>query len=261
MKLRLLVVVLCFLPLAALGGELPQKERLLYEVTFSHWMSLGFAEMNIQGMAERNQTPVMVFVTKAWNAEWMHGVYPVDITVSSQWDPAQRRSLWHQKKILQDKLQQQLEVSFDYKTKTATWTQDGYKHDDQPYPPQGVMQNIPLDLQDPLSVAYFARSYPGGAAPDMKFGLVTFDDLKLSGIEMSILSREEIELTINGKTRKLPALLVEPKFAGTGLFKRKQTGNRLLMWIHDAPGRQLLRMKSEIAVGNIWMDLKEADPF
>lgn len=259
--LYIITFFLFLLPGLAFCRDLPRKERLLYKVSYAQAITLGFADMVIDGDTTDHGTRALVFKSSAWNASWMRSLLKVDIKVESHWDPIKRRSLWHMKDILQNDVVQDLEARFNYQTRKALWKQTGYKKGKDPLPSEGLISEIPLDLQDPLSVAYFARSYPKDGEPGMKFSLVTFDDMKLSSIEMTVHKREEISMNINGKRRNFPTLLVEPKFKGTGLFKRKSTNRKLYMWVHDAPGRQLLRMKAEIAVGSIWMDLIEADPF
>ena len=254
----LIAFLLILLPLSLSSGPLPLKERLLYRITYSGWLTLGYAEMRILGQTQTQGVQCYELETKTWAADWLSEIYPVDDLIQSHWDPALRRSLWHSKRIHEGKIQQSYVVTFDYKKKLARWKQKGFSPQTSGNRAEGVTPRIPNIFQDPLSSVYFARTWGGESKPGMKFNLEVFDDLGIANIEMEVLNNEKIDLRLQGRRVTLDAQRIEPRFSSTGLFHRRS--NRLFLWVGRGKQRLPLRIVSEIAIGSIKAELIEAQP-
>ena len=236
---------------------LPNHERLLYRISFSGWLTLGFAEMRIKGKVKEQGIECYLFETRTWAADWLKGVYPVDDLILSHWDPAKRRSLWHKKRLKEGRLDQEYEVLFDYNKQIAHWKQRGFSKNTTGDRAAGETIT-PASLQDPLSTLYLARSWAGEVKRGIFFSLQVFDDLKIGSIEMEIGKEQTLQVKINGEKSSQQVFMIEPKMKGTGLFKRR--GERLFIWVQQGGKRLPLRIQSEIPIGNIRAELIEMEP-
>ncbi len=236
---------------------LPNPERLLYRISCSGWLTLGFAEMRIKGRTQEQGVDCYVFETRTWAADWLKGIYPVDDLIQSHWDPKKRRTLWHYKRIKEGRLDQEYEVRFDYPKQTAYWKQRGFSPPTTKNQATGEIP-IPPSLQDPLSTLYLARSWQGEVVSGLQFNLQVFDDLKIASIAMEIGKKEELKVKINRQKTTRKVYQIEPHMEGTGLFKRK--GERLFIWVEQTGKRLPVRIQSDIPIGSIRAELIEVSP-
>ncbi|MDT8446351.1 MAG: DUF3108 domain-containing protein [bacterium] len=239
------------------AGPLPTKESLRYRISYSDWITLGFSEMSILGPC-KEQPDCLHFSTLATSAPWLDSIFRVNDRIESRWDLKNRRSLWHHKDLQEGKLFKEYFVSFDYHKNLGQWEQVGYAKGTTGGASVGTTTDLPVELQDPLSAVFYARSHPLAGQVGMSFEFDVFDDLKLSRIKMDILAEEEVALEINGQKRVYMAHKIQPHYQTTGLFQR--TSGKLYIWVMKDPPRLPLKFLAEVAVGSIRVELVEAEP-
>ncbi|MDX2471975.1 MAG: DUF3108 domain-containing protein [SAR324 cluster bacterium] len=236
--------------------ELQIGEKLKYEVSFSGLMTLGYAEMSIEGETQIRGQKCLVFQTKTWATPFLQRIYTVDDRITSHWNPVLKRTLWQEKIIHEGTFYREYQADFNYKLKVVSWTQKGYSVNTTGGESQGVTTNLPSQIQDALSSVYFSRTHELQGKPGLKFELAAFDDLKIAKIKMEIIRIEDLALVINGKSQTFSAQVIEPKYSTTGLFRAK---GRLFLWVTNDKNKIPLQIISEIPIGSVKARLIEAN--
>lgn len=110
-------------------------------------------------------------------------------------------------------------------------------------------QDMPLDIQDVLSVAYYARTLDVKNSPDgTVFTLNVYLDNEIHALNFRIDGRETIKTDVG----KVKAIRVIPEVVGGRVFKDKDA---LKVWVSDDDNKLPLRIQADILVGSIKVDI------
>lgn len=111
------------------------------------------------------------------------------------------------------------------------------------------VKEIPLDIQDVISVAYYARTLKVKDVPiGTTYTLNVYLDNEIFPLAFRIDGRE----TINTDIGKIKAVRVIPQAIDGRVFKDKDA---LKVWISDDENKLPLRIKAEIMVGSVKADI------
>ncbi len=111
------------------------------------------------------------------------------------------------------------------------------------------VKEIPLDIQDVVSVAYYARTLKVSDVPiGTSYILNVYLDNEIFPLKFIIDGRETIKTDIG----EIKAIRVVPQAINGRVFKDK---NALKVWISDDENKLPLRIKANIMVGSIKADI------
>ena len=241
-------------------------EHLHYTVKWGR-VQIGYARMLVQKKIRYKGIECFLFQTKAGSVGLAKKIYPVHDTVTSYWDINGKRSLFAEKDLQEGNYFRHVIVHFDPLTNSATWKKKTYSGNTNKLGGKapgvewkyhrGVTKNLPVVVNDMLSIIYYNRSYSGKAKERTVFYNDVFDDTKLTRIKMQTKKREIIRLKINKKWQKISTIVVEPQITTSGIFK--STG-RILVWTEDKNPYRLLMIKVKVPiVGNIRLRLNKTE--
>lgn len=110
-------------------------------------------------------------------------------------------------------------------------------------------KKIPLDIQDVISVAYYARTLPVKDVPiGTSYEIKVYLDNEIFPLKFRVDRREVIKTDIG----KINAVRVMPEAIDGRVFKDKDA---LKVWISDDDNKLPLRIEAEILVGSIKADI------
>lgn len=111
------------------------------------------------------------------------------------------------------------------------------------------VKEIPLDIQDVVSVAYYARTLPVKDVPiGTAYELNVYLDNEIFPLKFKIDGRETIKTDIG----EINAVRVSPQAVDGRVFKDKDA---LKVWISDDENKLPLRIEAEILVGSVKADI------
>jgi hypothetical protein len=110
-------------------------------------------------------------------------------------------------------------------------------------------KTTPIDIQDVLSVAYYARTLDVKNAPvGTEFTLNVYLDNEIYPLTFKVDGREVITTDVG----KINAIRIIPQVVDGRVFKDK---NALKVWVSDDENKVPLRIQAEILVGSIKADI------
>ncbi len=256
-----------FAPAVALAEHSAFKpgENLRYKIKWG-FVTAGYASMSVPGRINYRGVDCLVLQTRARSSGALGYMFPVRDVITSYWDPVKRRTLFSRKALREGNYHRRAVVYLYPDSRLARWSEKefsgntdkmGEKRKGAKWKERaGVSRNLPRDALDMLSAIYFNRSDKRRGKPGMSFRMNVFDDSKLTSLRMSILRREKLTLTVNGREETFPALVVRPYIKTSGIFKSK---GKTLIWISDDNRRWPLMIQAKApVVGSLKIRLFEA---
>ncbi len=247
---RLIVFVL--FPFSVHGFD--YSELLEYTISWKY-MTVGYSSFGTKKNVFFDQQPVWMFESTARANSVIQLIFPVEDRIISIWDPKKMRTLWHEKSLHEGNYKRMNRVHFNYDSKKAVWWQNQFSGNinDQGLIPilprwkekSGVLDAIPEDVQDILSIIYIMRSNPNPPIPGTSFSLPIFDDNRFSKVWIHVLEFQDLKVNLNGVKTTIPSVLVQPKLETSGVFRTK--GN-IYLWISNDEFRIPLKIEVDMPI-------------
>lgn len=112
-------------------------------------------------------------------------------------------------------------------------------------------KEIPMDIQDVLSVAYYARTLDVKDSPvGTEFTLNVYLDNEIYPLKFKVDGREVLKTDIG----KINTIRIIPQAIGGRVFKDDEA---LKVWVSDDENKMPLRIQADILVGSIKADITE----
>lgn len=206
-------------------------EELEFEVKYG-FISAGTATMSVERLIEYENRPCYLITSIARSNSFFSTFYKVDDRVETIVDAMGMFSWRFEKNLNEGKYHAQRLIVFDQRNQKAYYKQD--------------TTEVPLFVQDALSVFYYVRTQP------LEVGKSIFvdhyNDGKLFVLEVKVLEKEK--LTVSAGT--FECFVVEPLLKSVGVFKHE---GQLKVWLTDDRLRLPVLMKSKVLVGSISAEL------
>jgi hypothetical protein len=203
-------------------------ERLVFSVRYGP-IRAGEGVLEVRDVVQLPEGPAYRLVSTARSNKVFSSVYPVNDFVQSLMDTTWLVSRRFEKHLREGRYRADVRVVMDQARHRA-------------YYDDGRVFDMPPRAQDILSAFFFVRTMAFDVGDTIRFqGHV---DRKNYPIVVVVHRRETVEVPA-GRFR---CLVLEPRVAAEGLFKRK---GRLWIWVTDDERKIPVLMKSEIPVGSI----------
>ena len=230
----------------ALSDRLPFQlgERLEYEMKWG-FFPVGSAVMEVFAQNQNlEKSPIIVRFQVRTNS-FADNFYKVRTSITSILDPSFSRTLEYRKSQHEGKTKREIEVLYDYDNGEVSYIEN------QSEP---RVTNIPGNVFDPLSIAYFFRLNP--LTPGAKTVLPTCDGKRFQEVVVTAGQREKISLP-NGKVF---AIETKPSLKNLGGVFNKSPKGMLKVWYTDDQRRVPVRVSSKVVVGSFTASLVRANP-
>lgn len=209
------------------------NEYLRFSVDFG-MISAGEAFLRIPEIVQVKGRPCYRIISEIRSNDFVSTFFKVDDYVESLVDVDGLFPWQFQKRLSEGKYRSERKAVFDY-TKGVVY--DGRD-----------TVSVPPFTQDVLSVFYFLRTQPlqvGATVP-----IDNYADGKLYPIQVKVLRREKVKVPAG----KFDCYVIEPGFRGSGIFSQK---GKLEVWLTADHRKLLVKMRSQIAVGSITLELNK----
>jgi len=124
-----------------------------------------------------------------------------------------------------------------------------FDHKKKKYFSKKGSKDAPVDIQDVISVAYYARTVDvKNAKMGTEFTLNVYLDNEIHSLKFKVDKREVIDTDLG----KVNAILIIPQVISGRVFKDKEA---LKVWVSDDENKVPLRIQAEILVGSIKADI------
>jgi len=206
-------------------------EHLEFEVKYG-FIAGGTATMSVERLIEYENRPCFLITTTAQSNSFFSTFYKVDDHVESIVDANGLFSWRFEKNLNEGKYHAQRLITFDQHHQKAYYQKD--------------TTNVPLFVQDALSVFYYVRTQP------LEVGKSIFVDHynegRLYRLEVQVLEKE----TVTVAAGTFECFVVEPLLQSVGVFKHE---GQLKVWLTADRLRLPVLMKSKVLVGSISAEL------
>jgi hypothetical protein len=230
----------------ALTDRLPFQlgERLEYEMKWG-FFPVGSAVMEVFAQNQNlEKSPIIVRFQVRTNS-FADNFYKVRTSITSILDSGFSRTLEYKKSQHEGKTKREIEVLYDYEKGEVSYIEN------QSEP---RVTDIPGNVFDPLSIAYFFRLNP--LTPGGKTVLPTCDGKRFQEVVVTAGQREKISLP-NGKVF---AIETNPSLKNLGGVFNKSPKGMLKVWYTDDQRRVPVRVSSKVVVGSFTANLVRANP-
>lgn len=248
----LLIGIFWALPYSMVAREIPYVEYLEYRIEWNY-LTVGYSTLGRKENVPFEGKKVWLFESTARGNATIQAVFPVEDRIVSLWDPTEKRTLWHEKKLQEGKYKRTNQVHFNYESRKAVWWQKQYSGniDDRGLfhilpewkEKYGTVEGVDAVMNDVLSVIHLTRVSSEKPIEGVEFAIPMFDDNQVSHIKLKILKQETISSRINGIESPRSAWVIEPKMETSGVFRSK--GN-ILVWVSNDEHRYPLKIEAEI---------------
>ena len=209
-------------------------EELTFLVKFGP-LKAGRAVMRIPEIALVRGRPCYRIISEIRSNRFVSTFFKVDDYVESLMDTAGLFPWYFKKHIREGKFAADREVIFDHRI--------GLVYED------GDTVAVPPFTQDVLSIFYFIRTQKLIVGKTLL--VENYADKKHYPLKVRILKKERIKVPAG----TFECFVIEPGFRGSGLFKQK---GKLWLWLSTDRNHVPVRIKSQISVGSIVMELQKA---
>ncbi|UCC45679.1 MAG: DUF3108 domain-containing protein [Candidatus Zixiibacteriota bacterium] len=206
-------------------------EKLSFDVGYG-FINAGHATMEVVRLIEYENRPCYQVVTRAQSNKFFSSFYRVDDRVESIIDAVGLFSWRFEKKLREGSYRSDRQYSFDQRRHSVVYDGDSIE--------------VPMFVQDALSVLYYVRSQPLEVGKSVT--VEAFVDGRKVSMEVLVHKRE----TISVEAGTFDCLVVEPLTRSVGVFKHE---GRLKVWLTDDRLRLPVLMKSKVLVGSISAEL------
>lgn len=208
-------------------------EKLEFEVKFG-FISAGTATMGVERLIEFENRPCFLITSIAQSNSFFSTFYKVEDKVETIVDAFSLFSWRFEKNLNEGSYHAQRLITFDQRNQKAYYKKD--------------TTQVPLYVQDALSVFYYIRTQP------LEVGKSVFvdyyNDGKLYNLEVRVLEKE----TVTVDAGSFECFVVEPLLKSVGVFKHE---GQLRVWLTDDRLRLPVLMKSKVLVGSISAELTD----
>ena len=210
-------------------------EHLVFSIDYG-FVNAGTATMSVLDTVTVNGGQCYHIRTTAISNRFISSFYEVRDRVESFIDVDGLFSRRLEKHIREGKYESDRIVDFYHDRLLALNTQNKYPSTE-----------IPLYVQDILSVLYYIRTFP--LEVKKTTAIEVYADGKVYPLDVIVHKRERIKVPAG----TFNTLLVEPKLKSEGLFRQK---GKLLVWLTDDERKMPVKMTSEIVIGSIGTNLE-----
>lgn len=210
-------------------------EHLVYSIDYG-FLNAGTATMSVIDTVTVNGGQCFHIRTTARSNRFISTFYEVKDHVDSYIDVDGLFSRRLEKHLREGKYESDRVVDFYHDRLLALNTQNKY-----------AVAEIPLYVQDILSVLYYIRTFP--LEVNKTTVIDVYADGKVYPLEVLVQKRERIKVPAG----TFNTLKVEPKLKSEGLFRQK---GKLQVWLTDDERKIPVKMTSEIAIGSIGSNLE-----
>jgi hypothetical protein len=208
-------------------------EHLQFDIRYG-FITAGTATMSVERVIEYENRPCYLITSLAQSNSFFSTFYKVDDRVETIVDAIGHFAWRFEKNLNEGKYHAQRLIEFDQRHQKAYY--------------KGDTAQVPLFVQDALSVFYYVRTQP------LEVGRSLFvdhyNDGKLYNLEVKVLEKETITVTAG----TFECFVVEPLLKSVGVFKHE---GQLKVWMTDDRLRLPVLMKSKVLVGSISAELTD----
>ncbi len=208
-------------------------ELLEFDVKYG-FINAGTATMSIERLIDYENRPCFLISSVAQSNSFFSTFYKVDDRVETIVDALGLFSWRFEKKLNEGNYHAERLITFDQRRQKAYYNED--------------TADVPLFVQDALSVFYYVRTQP------LEVGRSVFvdhyNDGKLFNLEVNVLEKE----TVTVEAGTFECYVVEPLLKSVGVFKHE---GQLKVWLTNDRLRLPVLMKSKVLVGSISAELTD----
>ncbi len=208
-------------------------EHLQFDVKYG-FITAGTATMSVERVIEYADRPCYLITSLAQSNSFFSTFYKVDDRVETIVDAIGHFAWRFEKNLNEGKYHAERLIEFDQRNQKAYY--------------KGDTAQVPLFVQDALSVFYYVRTQPLEVGKSIFVD--HFNDGKLFNLEVKVLEKETITVTAG----TFECFVVEPLLKSVGVFKHE---GQLKVWMTDDRLRLPVLMKSKVLVGSISAELTD----
>ena len=218
-------------------------EFLKYRIHYG-LITAGFGTLKVAKKSKKvNGRDCYHIICKGYTSGAFDVFYKVRDTYESYCDEEALFSWRFNRDIQEGKYKRYTETHFDHHSLKARY----YNHKKEM-----KMYDIPPNIQDVISAYYYARVSHDHRdfKPGYRISLKNFVDRKTFGLQAEVIRREKIK--VGGV--KYKAIRMKLMVEEAGLVT---DGSKIVFWISDDANKIPLRIKSDLVIGSLKMDLVE----
>ena len=219
-------------------------EFLKYRIHYG-LITAGFGTLKVAKNKKKvNGRDCYHIICKGYTSGAFDVLYKVRDTYESYCDEDALYSWRFNRDIQEGKYKRYTETHFNHNTLKAHY----YNHKKEE-----TLYDIPPNIQDVISAYYFARVKHDHKdfKPGYRISLKNFVDRKTFGLQAEVIKKETIK--VGGV--KYKAIRMKMMVEEAGLVT---DGSKIVFWISDDANKIPLRVKSDLVIGSLKMDLVEA---
>lgn len=248
-----IITSICLLLLSAKSGEqfppiqnstFQQGEYLKFRIHYG-FITAGYASLEIKPeLVEKNGRQCMHVVGNGWSTPTFDHVFKIRDKYETYIDEASLQSVHFKCKIEEGSFSHYHEAKFDREHNKVTHIQP--KKDDADF-------DVPEGIQDVLSAFFYARASNDHTqlTEGQSISLRNFHSRKMYGLSATLMKREKLK--VGG--RKYNALKFSLNVDDAGMVT---DGSKIHFWMSDDKNKIPLRIKADLMVGSLKIDLEEA---
>jgi hypothetical protein len=221
-----------------------QGEYLKFRLHYG-FITAGHAALEVKpGLIEKNGRQCLHVVGTGWSTPTFDHVFRIRDKYETFIDTHSLTTVHFNCKIEEGKFKHYHEVLFDQEEHTATRL--------EPNRPASTY-SVPEGIQDVLSAFFYARATNNQRElePGDRISLRNYHDRKTFGLWATMVKRERIKV----EGEKYNAIKFKLNVKESGMIT---DGGKITFWISDDENKIPLRIKADLLVGSLKIDLEEA---
>jgi hypothetical protein len=222
-------------------------EKLLFDISYG-FIHAGTATMEVKKEMLLHDKPVYHIQTTARSAAGFSWIFRVDDVIDSYIDKQGLFSWKFDKRLREGGYKVDFLVDYFPEDSLAEIAYTRYKRGMIITNQETYQVKTPPFVLDVLAAFYYTRTQ--NLELGQSISITNHDNKNIYDLEVHVYQKEIID-TDAGKFR---CLFIEPLLKGEGIFKQK---GRLKVWITDDQYKIPVKMRSEVAVGAITVELDE----
>ena len=243
LRKTILLFFLCFASQINANSRIPFQsgEKLEYSIKWG-FFPVGTAVLEVLPMNEFEDQPCHVVSFRVRTNSFADKIYKIRTEIKSILDADFNRTLQYEKKQREGSTSRDIKVKYDYQKLISVCEEKNSNP---------IILPIPLQVLDPLAIAYFFRI--GELYPGQIKKLPTSDGKKLKDIKVTIGERTRIRVPAG----RYYAFETIPEMQNlSGVFKKSPDGI-LKVWYSDDEKKYPLRISSKVVVGSFTASLEK----
>lgn len=219
-------------------------ESLEYDLKWSIF-HVGYAKMVVMDMTEYEGEPAWHFSFKVRTNSFADAFFKVRTQIDTWVSEDLSRTLFYKEKKREGKTKRDIEVTFDWENRTATYSNKGKARDPIALPEGPVLDSVG-------AVYHFRNARP---AKGETYTFTVTDGKKAVTIALPVNNEKRIKV----KAGKYKSFKIQPETGELGGVFEKSSDSEVNLWIGSDDPFYPVQVEGEVTVGSFWARLKEVE--